>query len=416
VVAAAGNSGAQGNNRLDIIPCTLDGVLCVGAIDFTANHKSNSGKGSRVSIWAPDCIPTTPDPDSKGQIVPEFCGTSASAPFVAGIVSLMKALNHGLYYDTTRQILQSTALPSPDPVVTPGYINALGAVMAVSPDLPPTITIVEPTVAQIPRGQVHFAANVDDPQGTPGSLDGLTIAWASDLDGPLCKGLDCYAVLQTVGAHTITATVRDPFGTAGSASISLQVIEVLPMVTIFAPQSGQTFPTAGLVELRGFATSPSETIPDANLIWNSSLVGPSIGTGHIYEARLPSGQQSVTLTATDSKNAHASTAVTVNVVSDDIPTPQISAPVRDPREDTAWAASDGSVALVGSAFDPVDGDEPDVRLRWSSDVDGFLGTGKSLPVTPGTCGITFHVVTLSVTNAAGKQATTTIRIGAGKIC
>jgi hypothetical protein len=137
----------------------------------------------------------------------------------------MKALKPDLYYDTVRQILQSTALPSPDPVMTPGYINALGAVMAVSPDLPPTITIVEPTVAQVPWGQVGFAAHVSDPQGIPGSLDGLTITWTSDLDGALCTGLDCNAVLNTVGPHIITATVRDPFGATGSASISLQVIK-----------------------------------------------------------------------------------------------------------------------------------------------------------------------------------------------
>jgi subtilisin family serine protease len=135
VSASAGNDSESNNNRLDNIPRTLNGVLCVGAIDFTAMRESYvggsySGAGSRVSIWAPDCIPTTPDPSSNGKIVTQFCGTSASAPFVAGIVSLMKALNHNLTYDTTRQIPQSTALPSPDPVVKPGYINALGAVMA----------------------------------------------------------------------------------------------------------------------------------------------------------------------------------------------------------------------------------------------------------------------------------------------
>jgi hypothetical protein len=423
VVAAAGNDAGQGNNFLDIIPCTLDGVLCVGAIDFTANHRSYSGSGSRVSIWAPDCIPTTPDPLSGGQINLRFCGTSASAPFVAGIVSLMKALNPDLDYDTTRQILQSTKLSSPDPLVVPGYVNALGAVMAVSPDLPPTITIVEPTVVQVPWGQVHFAAQVSDPQGTPGSLDGLTITWTSDRDGALCTGLDCNAVLNTVGAHMITATVRDLFGATNSAMISLQAIEVLPTVTIFAPQSGQTFPTAGLIELRGFATSPSETIPDANLIWNSSLKTTSIGTGHIYnKATLPPGQQTVTLTATG-KHGQASAAVTVNVVSDDIPVPQILAPVRDPISDYASTDASGSVTLVGSAFDPVDGVETDPSLfSWSDDVSGFLGTGKSLPVTltagagAGTCGPVIHVVTLTATNKAGKKATTSIRISAGLIC
>jgi chitodextrinase len=149
-----------------------------------------------------------------------------------------------------------------------------------------------------------------------------------------------------------------------------------------------------LIELRAFARSPSETIPDPNLIWNSNLVGTQIGTGHIYEAKLPLGQQTVTLTATDSHNGQASTAVTVNVVSDYIPSPQISAPVRDPQTDTAGTL-DGSVTLMGSAFDQVDGDEPPARLRWSSDIDGFLGTGKSLPVklSAFTCAPRFHVVT-----------------------
>jgi hypothetical protein len=108
----------------------------------------------------------------------------------------------------------------------------------------------------------------------------------------------------------------------------------------------------------------------------------------------------------------------VNVVSDDIPIPQIVQPTPDPREDIAWAASDGSVTLAANGVDPVDEPEPDVRLRWSSDVDGFLGTGHILPVhlKAGTCGFIFHIVTLSITNNAGKQATATIRIGAGRLC
>jgi hypothetical protein len=119
----------------------------------------------------------------------------------------------------------------------------------------------------------------------------LTINWMSNRDGTLCSGLDCNAVLKTVGAHMITATVRDPFGATGSASISLHVIEVLPTVTIFAPQSGQTFQKQALIELRGFATSPSETIPEGNLSWTSSLVGTPLGTGHRLPVVLPLGQQ-----------------------------------------------------------------------------------------------------------------------------
>lgn len=69
------------------------------------------------------------------------------------------------------------------------------------------------------------------------------------------------------------------------------------------------------------------------------------------------------------------------------------------------------VVLQGSANDLEDGTLPELTLTWSSDVQGVLGTGASVPVAnlqPG-----YHNITLSATDSAGSTGQTTIRIYVG---
>jgi len=137
-VASAGNG--EGGNGYDtgaeryVHPCIEDHVLCVGALeDDTSTRKQYSNFGSSVQIYAPTDIgvmssPDGSDNDPNGAAQPQVhTGTSAAAPFISGVVAMMKAINPALDGETVANMLKSTAHHAP-PV--DNYVDAYAAVRA----------------------------------------------------------------------------------------------------------------------------------------------------------------------------------------------------------------------------------------------------------------------------------------------
>jgi len=419
VVASAGNSNESNEGQYDNVPCTLDGVLCVGATNSNGVSRSYSGRGSRVHIWAPDCIDVTPVPVNATTLSPSlgvFCGTSASAPFVSGIVALMKALQPSLYEIQVTAILQATASKSTDPLVKPGVIDALAALQQIKPNLPPTVQITSHKDNQqvTIKTDQNFIATIADPELEPNHIEGMTTGWSSDKQGPLCVTNNCNAKLTSLGAHKITATVTDGWGASASQTITLVVTAgPPPKANITWPDNNATFSASQQIELRGngFATT-EPIIPDARLAWASDRDG-ALGTGGDRLVKLSVGLHHITLTATDSFGQTGNATITVNVIAGkDVPTAQILQPA-----DFASVAVNAALDLVGKGTDPVDGDLPDARLTWS-DANGVLGTGKHIVVhLPGpACGPIMDTITLRVRNKAGKTAETSIRVYIGPVC
>ncbi|MEZ6085131.1 MAG: S8/S53 family peptidase [Phycisphaerae bacterium] len=147
-VASAGNGRGNPGVGYDVDgpdnyyhPCTFEHVICVGALNDPPNETTKqtySNFGSGVTIFAPTNIPVMaqPAPGNANPAGPaiqpnpattSFGGTSASAPFVAGVAAMMKALNPSLSADDVARILIETSQPGGDAFVT-RIIDAYAAV------------------------------------------------------------------------------------------------------------------------------------------------------------------------------------------------------------------------------------------------------------------------------------------------
>lgn len=128
-VAAAGNANKD-MATIDDFPSEHPGVICMGAINAAKVKASFSNFGTSIDIWAPGTgLKTTPDP-TTGNSLANFGGTSAAAPFIAGIAAMMKAVNPAITPARALQILQDTAVASSDPAVAVGFADAFAAVKA----------------------------------------------------------------------------------------------------------------------------------------------------------------------------------------------------------------------------------------------------------------------------------------------
>jgi serine protease len=152
VVVAAGNqnqdvAGAQGLPA--IYPAALPNVVTVGATDYNGKRAPYSNYGTKIIVMAPggDLQKQLPFPFDDGTGSKNYPagilstlyntskqswgyqmyeGTSQAAPLVAGIVSLMLAVNPSLDTKETIRILQTTANPAGkcDEGCGPGIVDA----------------------------------------------------------------------------------------------------------------------------------------------------------------------------------------------------------------------------------------------------------------------------------------------------
>ncbi|PIK15748.1 MAG: peptidase S8 [Halobacteriovorax sp. JY17] len=120
VVVAAGNSSAN-LDTTDFTPANCQGVLVVGSSTQNGYRSSFSNYGKIVDVSAPgggngssvislgNAGSTTPSSESYVY----QSGTSMAAPHVAGIVSLMKGVNPGLYPDQLMALVKEAAKSFP---------------------------------------------------------------------------------------------------------------------------------------------------------------------------------------------------------------------------------------------------------------------------------------------------------------
>ena len=120
VVAAAGNNG----NSQRFYPAADPGVLSVAGTAKAGGLYSWSSHGSWVDVAAPGCDTTTFLGDRFGQ----FCGTSASAPVVAGLAGLAFSYSPNASAETIEHAIVSSAHRVAG--VADGRVDAVGTLTA----------------------------------------------------------------------------------------------------------------------------------------------------------------------------------------------------------------------------------------------------------------------------------------------
>ncbi len=440
VFSAAGNGVDEDISDDSVWPCKEEAVICVGGVDVDGQNIFNWGDG--VDIWAPgEDIRTTVTPVSAAKDVndfgfdevPLFQGTSAATPFVAGVAGLLKVVDPTLRWDDIQAVLQSTAncvgnnpCPTgvPDPHAPRGYVDALRAVQAVLPNPAPQVSIIFPPAgAALSWGSFDaVTVNVQDPPA-PGGFRGEVIV-RSDQAGELCRvsgdnvALGCIPAPVSPGPHLITATAIDNFGASAESSIEIVILNSPPIVSVLSPNEGASFFTSQLVAVRAQVIDVDETIPEANIFWTSSLDG-LLNSGdqpRSFSTPLSAGAHVLTVRAQDAFGLESTDSVHITVsAGDGHPTAIILSPLPNTAHSTG-----ATMSLRGQGTDPEDGELPDESLRWTSSVDGFLGTGRILDVvltgSPCEAGHVQHTLVLEVTDSDGHTHTDSVQIQVGLIC
>jgi hypothetical protein len=193
LVASAGNTTNDVGAENFVHPCILDGVICVGALANNVNTAASfSNYGAGVDIWAPTNVNALTG-GTTAPIFTTFGGTSASAPFVAGIAAMARAINPTLTSDQMRGLLRDTAwTDSPDGKVS-HYVNAYEAVRRASNGV-------------LPRDRF-------EPNDSPAAAKAIAVGQQDDLTLHDASDRDYYRLtVASPGNVVLTSTHADAIG------------------------------------------------------------------------------------------------------------------------------------------------------------------------------------------------------------
>jgi len=242
--------------------------------------------------------------------------------------------------------------------------------------------------------KVSFSGYGIDPQD--GLLVNESVKWSSSLDGDLGKGNDIEVSSLSDGTHVITLTVTDSDDHSKNIAIGLVVNPPgYPSARIESPRA-KSFAEGEMIYFSGRGYDPEDgALSGDSIIWTSDLDG-EIGKGSLLNVRnLTVGNHSIEMTVTDSSGLPSSTSVSFEVF-EGTPLADIAYP-----ENNTQAFYGYAVTFKGNGSDPQDGILSGDSLIWSSDIDGYLGTGEEINVSTLSEGV--HKIRMTSVDSHGLQ-------------
>lgn len=389
LIASAGNGAGVDVDAQDcflgicwertlIAPCESTGVTCVAATtNFDRSRVGYSNTGESIELWAPGSqwvsMRGVTDPDGTFNLVPVrdgsestyYSGTSAAAPFVAGIAALVWAADPSQSPDQVERRLIDTGRRV-DGVLAGKQVHAYGAVISALggvPNEPPTVSITEPAPgARLSYGRpVRLRAEANDPD-EPACC---RFEWAADPGGPLGNTNPINPTFAAPGRYEVSVIARDSAGAAAQAAVVFEAVNDPPEATIDA-QPRPIFPLQE-VRVTGSATDfnePDGRLDCGGLRWEALAAGDGV-VSEGCEARFTfaaPGLRRIRLVAQDAFGAQQVAEADFQVEPQPVnfpPTPRILHPVAG--GEIEW---DVVTRLEGEAVDP-EGDLP-ITYQWTA--------------------------------------------------
>jgi hypothetical protein len=188
-----------------------------------------------------------------------------------------------------------------------------------------------------------------------------------------------------------------------------------PSVQVTAPNGGESWPASGTRAISWNAGDADgdplkfvvQYSPNNGATWSALAVNVSGNTLAVDVSTMRAATQGrIRVIASDGMNSSSDESNAPFSVVPKSPQAMILSPL-----DGATVAPGSEVMLEGIGSDADDGPLGDAALRWTSDVQGALGTGAYLSTNsllPG-----WHAITLTVTDSTNAQASETVHIYVG---
>jgi hypothetical protein len=298
-------------------------TLTATAIDSDAQETSTNVLGIFIDAGAPEVTLLSPNNDDtfyysetisfSGSATDETDGTLTGSSLLwessldgslgTGTSLSLDSLSSGTH------IIRLTATDSD------GWSRSESISITVEEPQAPILSLSSPkNNAEYNNGEtLTLKASASDPED--GDISG-NIIWESDLDGALGTGSEITELELSEGTHTLTATIEDSHGAEVVATLTLEMLNNAPEVSISSPDDSSIIQEGDSIDFTASASDyENGALSGASITWSSSKDG-SLGTGATLSTdSLSTGVHQITVTAIDSDGSAAESQITITVQS-----------------------------------------------------------------------------------------------------